>query len=83
MSDCPLMKEAKQRVNKKDHAHVTEDDELVRKKGRREDSDDEYVCIAALTRSVNYGNDTWLIDSGATKHMTGYKEYLSDLVMKE
>ena len=30
-----------------------------------------------------YGNETWLIDSGATKHMTGYKESLSDLVMKE
>ena len=83
MSDCPLMKEAKQRMKKKHHAHVAEDDEPVRKKERREDSDDEYVCIAALIGLVNYGNDTWLIDSGATKHMVGYKEYLLDLDMKE
>ena len=82
MSGFPLMKEAKQRMKKKHHAHVAKDDELVRKKERREDSDDEYVCIATLTRSINYGNDTWLIDSGATKHMTGYKECLSYLVMK-
>ena len=83
MSDCSLMKEAKQRMKKKHHAHVVEDDEPVRKIERREDSDDEYVCIATLTGSVNYGNNTWLIDSGATKHMTGYKESLSDLVIKE
>ena len=83
MSGCPLMKEAKQRMKKKHYAHVVEDDEPVRKKERREDSYDEYVCIVALTRSVNYGNDTWLIDSDATKQMTGYKESLSNLVMKE
>ena len=29
---CPLMKEAKQRMKKKHHAHVAEDDEPVRKK---------------------------------------------------
>ena len=76
MNDCPLVKESKQRMMKKHHAHVVEDDEPIRKKERREDLDDEYVCIAALIGSINYGNDTWLIDSGATKHMTGYKESL-------
>ena len=28
-------------------------------------------------------SDTWLIDSGASKHMTGYKENLSEVVEKE
>ena len=28
-------------------------------------------------------SDTWLIDSGASKHMTGYKENLSEVVEKK
>ena len=28
-------------------------------------------------------NDTWLVDSGASKHMIGYKDSLSCLVQKE
>ena len=28
-------------------------------------------------------NDIWLIDSGASKHMTRYKDHLTDLVEKE
>ena len=39
--------------------------------------------IFALTGSVSPGNDTWLIDSGASKHMIGYKESLSFLEQKE
>ena len=39
--------------------------------------------ISALTGMVTHGNDTWLVDSGASKHMTGYKDYLSALVEKE
>ena len=39
--------------------------------------------ISALTGTVTHGNDTWLVDSGASKHMTGYKDYLVDLVEKE
>ena len=45
--------------------------------------DDEYVLISALTCTVTHGNDTWLVDSGASKHMTGYKDYLTDLIEKE
>ena len=32
---------------------------------------------------VTHGYDTWLVDSGASKHMIGYKEYLSTLIEKE
>ena len=39
--------------------------------------------ISALTGTVTHGNDTWLVDSGASKHMTSYKDYLSTLVKKE
>ena len=39
------------------------------KKAREEDVE-EYVLFSALSRSVTPGEDTWLIDSGASKHMT-------------
>ena len=35
---------------------------------------EEYVLIYSLTGSVSRGNDTWIVDSGASKHMTGYKD---------
>ena len=37
-------------------------------------SEDEYVLISALTGNITHGSDDWLIDSGASKHMTGFKE---------
>ena len=69
--------------NKRHHANATEDEEPVQKKERNNDSDDEYSLISALTGNVTHGNNTWLVDSGASKHMTGYKDYLSALVEKE
>ena len=54
-----------------------------RKKERKDDSDEEYVLISALTGIVAHGNDTWLVESGASKHMTGYKDSLTDLVEKD
>ena len=39
--------------------------------------------ISALTGSVSPGNDTWLVYSGASKHMTGYKDSLSCLLQNE
>ena len=69
--------------NKRHHANVVEDEEVVQKKERNNDSEDEYSLISALTGTITHGNDTWLVDSGASKHMTGYKDYLSTLVEKE
>jgi hypothetical protein len=37
----------------------------------------DYVLILALSRSVTPGEDTWLIDSGASKNMTGQRDILS------
>ena len=39
--------------------------------------------MLALTGMVTHGNDTWLVDSGASKNITSYKDYLSTLVEKE
>ena len=69
--------------NKTHHANAAEDEEPIQKKERNNDSDDEYSLISTLTGTITHGNDTWLVDSGAFKHMTGYKDYLSALVEKE
>ena len=73
----------KQKIVKKSskrrhHAHAAEDDEPSRKRSIYESEDssseDEYVLISALTGNITHGSDDWLIDSGASKHMTGFKE---------
>ena len=48
----------------------------LQKRVNEEDSssDEEYVLISALTGIVTHGSNYWLIDSGASKHMTGFKE---------
>ena len=60
------------------HAHAAEDDEPSRKRSRYESEDssskDEYFLISALTGNITHGSDDWLIDSGASKHMMGFKE---------
>ena len=45
----------------------------------REEDAKEYVLFFALSWSVTPGEDTWLIDSGASKHMTRQKKTLSKL----
>ena len=59
------------------HSHATKDDEPSTKRIRQESdssSDEEYVLISALTRTISHGSNDWLIDSGASKHMMGFKE---------
>ena len=79
--DCPRNKinSHKKKGNKRrHHAHAAEDDEPSTKRTRYEIedslSDEEYVLISALTGNVTHGSNYWLIDSGASKHMTGFKE---------
>ena len=81
--DCPKNKNHshKKKSNKiRHHAHAAEDDEPSRKRSRYESKDssseDEYVLISALTGNITHGCDDWIIESGASKHMTGFKEHL-------
>ena len=46
-------------------------------------SDEEYVLISALTGTVSHGSNDWFIDSGASKHMTGFKESFMKLSKHE
>jgi hypothetical protein len=48
---------------KKHHAHAAN---TKKQKSKHE----EFVFVSALTGSITQGSDTWLIDSGASKHMT-------------
>ena len=63
---------------KRHHAHTVEDDEPTMKKFREErvdsSSDEEYVLILALTGTISHGSNDWIVYSGASKHMTRYKE---------
>jgi hypothetical protein len=44
---------------------------------------EDYVLFSALSGSVIPGEDTWLIDSGASKHMIGQRDILSSLTEKD
>ena len=63
--------------NKRNHAHIAEDEdeeERPRKRQIRGEDVDEYVLFSAFYGSVTPREDTWLIDSGASKHMSGKKD---------
>ena len=63
---------------RRNHAHTAEDDDPPKKKVKQEiedsSSEEEYVLISALMGTITHGSKDWLIDSGASKHMTGFKE---------
>ena len=75
----PNRRSLKKKVNKRrHHAHVAEDDEPSTKRIRQESDDssseEEYILIFALMGTVSHGSNDWLIDSGASKHMMGFKK---------
>ena len=76
--NCPRNKGGSQKKKNykiRHHSHTAKDDEPLRKRVKQEDStDEEYVLISALTGTVTHGSNDWLIDSGASKHMMGFKE---------
>ena len=69
----------KKNSKRRHHDHTIEDDDPPRKRVKQESedssSDEEYVLISALIGNINHGSDDWFIDSGASKHMTRFKEY--------
>ena len=76
--DCPKEK-GKQRASR---AKI--DDEPLNKKTRDEhSSDSDFLLLSALSGIVQTIRDTWLIDSGASLHMTGYGDHLVDVVQRE
>ena len=85
---CPNKRNLKKKGNKRrHHAHVVEVDEPSKKRTRYESehssSDEEYVLIFALTGNITHGRNDWLMDSGASKHMTRYKELFVNMSENE
>jgi hypothetical protein len=64
----------------KHHASTVEDDESKRNQkspsNERENRKESYL-VSSLSSLASMGLKNWLVDSGASKHMTGYKEILS------
>jgi len=79
---CPARQEEYKRKNKRYHAHAVDDEEPPPKMLISKIKDEEPptiikdVLISALSGSVTPGEDTSLIDSGASKHMTGQRDTL-------
>jgi hypothetical protein len=64
----------------KHHASTVKDDESKRNKkspSNEKENRKEYYLVSALSSSVLTGPKTWLVDSGASKNITRYKEILS------
>ena len=68
----------KKKNNKRHHAHLDED-EQEDERPRNILTKEEYVLFSTLSLPVTHGEDTWLIDSGASKHLIGKKKSLSKL----
>ena len=85
--DCPKRQSKKKSNKRRHHAHVVEDYEPSKKRTRYESEDssseEEYVLISTLMENITHGSNDWLIDSGASKHMKGFKESLVKLSKHE
>jgi hypothetical protein len=82
--NCPNSKDQVRKRNyKRHHYHAIEDVEPDQERTKEDDSSKEYVLISSLTGTVTRGSDTCLIDSGASNHITGYKDYFSKLFQKD
>jgi hypothetical protein len=77
----PARREEYKRKHKRHHAHVVEDEEPPAKMIREQIKD--HVLISTLSGSVTPRKDTWLIDSGASKHMTAQRDILSCILEKK
>jgi hypothetical protein len=78
--NCPARREEYKKRNKRHHAHAVEDEEPPTKMIKEQIED--YVLVSSLSGSVSPGEDTRLIDSGASKHMTSQRDILSCLTEK-
>jgi hypothetical protein len=78
--NCSARRQEYKKRNKRHHAHTVEDEEPPIEMIKEQI--EEYVLISALLGSVSPSEDTWLIDSGASKHMTCQINILSCLIEK-
>jgi hypothetical protein len=71
-------------TRKKGRKHAsTSDVDLELPQRDEEVKDEAFFFISTLSGTVPTDSDIWLIDSGASRHMIGYREHLTNLVEKE
>ena len=73
--DCPIQNKGRRHATT---ANVDEDPPNT-----RSNPAEEFFFISALSGTVPTNNNVQLIGSGASRHMTGYKEHLIELVEKD
>jgi hypothetical protein len=74
--DCPTEKIGRQHASTADvHSEPPLRDEDIK--------DETFFFNSTLSGTVPTASDIWLIDSGASRHMIGYREHLTDLVEKK
>jgi hypothetical protein len=57
-------------------------EESTSQKKTMETKDEEYVFVSSLIGTITQGSDIWLVDSGASKHMTGFRNSITNLTKK-
>ena len=68
----------------RERASRAETEKRSPKRFRRTHSiDANYLLLSSLSGTIQTSCDTWLIDSGASRHMTGYQTLLSNLDKRE
>jgi hypothetical protein len=77
VNSCPVRREEYKKKNKRQHAHIAKDEKPPMKMIK------DHVLISALSGSVSPREDTWLIDTGASKHMMGKKNTFSCISKKK
>ena len=83
--DCPSVKQNyRSNRRQRERASKAETEERPPKRSRRTHSTyANYILLSSLLGTIQTSCDTWLIDSGASRHMTGYQELFSDLDKRE
>ena len=83
--DCKSKKQREFRGKHHASTAVEEEDE-PRNRSKRSSSPREkrkdYLLVSTLSANIVNNKDSWLVDSGASRHITGYKEILSDFRKK-
>jgi hypothetical protein len=74
--NCPTRKKGRQHASTAD----VDSEPPQRHEGVK---DEAFFFISTLLGTVPTDSDIWVIDEGASRHMTGYREHLTDLVEKE
>jgi hypothetical protein len=82
--DCPKIRKGHKG---KYHASIVAEDESRRTKTKGASSNQEtrreYYLISTLFGSLTNGDESWLVDSGASRHMTGNKGVLANFKEKK